>query len=147
MKKLIAMLSILCLGLTLSADNLPGIENDDFRQALYKAIDSAIPSLKTARFGKQTIAVLPVKGDTQNLVPERLRNMLTKQGFVCIVEKKKLKHSTGSILKSPTVNAKMISWILRHWSNSGNSKILSCFSAAVFSLCPRIPTASLWSWK
>ncbi len=81
------MLSILCLGLTLSADNLPGIENDDFRQALYKAIDSALPSLKTARFGKQTIAVLPVKGDTQNLVPERLRNMLTKQGFVCIVGK------------------------------------------------------------
>lgn len=87
MKKWITVLSIFLLGVTLGANNLGGIADDDFRQALYKAIDSAAPSLKAAKFGKRSIAVLPMKGDKMNLLPERLRNMLTQMGFVCVVGK------------------------------------------------------------
>ena len=87
MKKIAVVFSVVLLWGTVWANVSGGISNDNYRQALYKAIDAAVPSLKKAKFGKNPIAVLPMKEDPGNLVTERLRNILTKLGFVSVVGK------------------------------------------------------------
>lgn len=76
----IAALAVFLLAANVKADFLA---DDDARQALYGALDKAEDSLKTAPFGKSPIAILPLKVGHYEL-SGRLKNMLVKNGFVCI---------------------------------------------------------------
>ena len=76
------MLALFFLAATMSifAQGMP----DDVRQALYGAIDQSETALKAAPFGKKTVAILPIPGDSSGLIVGRLKNILTRQGFICV---------------------------------------------------------------
>ena len=82
MKKIVALF-MLAIAVFSAAANNRILTDDDARQALYGALDNAAESLKTAPFGKKTIAILPLKTGNSVLIG-RLKNMLVKSGFVCV---------------------------------------------------------------
>ena len=51
---------------------------EDVRQALYGAIGQSEAALKTAPFGKKTVAILPIPGDPSGLIAGRLKNILSQ---------------------------------------------------------------------
>ena len=60
------------------------VDNDEVRLAVYDALDQARIALKSAPFGKRTVAVLPFPGDKAGLFTGKLKNLLTAAGFSCI---------------------------------------------------------------
>lgn len=85
MKKILALF-FLAATISIFAQGMP----DDVRQTLYGAIDQSEAALKTAPFGKKTVAILPIPGDTSSLIAGRLKNILTRQGFTCVEGKEDL---------------------------------------------------------
>ena len=83
MKKIITLLVSVFAVFATVANDARFIANDNARQALYGALNNAAESLKTAPFGKNPIAVLPLKAGNAVLIG-RLKNMLVKSGFVCV---------------------------------------------------------------
>lgn len=81
MKKTTLLLFALVAAFGLGAVN---VADDDARQAVYGALDEAVPALAAAPFAGRTVAVLPISGDTSGLVAGRLKNLLTKAGFTCV---------------------------------------------------------------
>ncbi len=57
---------------------------DDFRQALYGAIENSRDSLKQAPFGNKTIAILPFAQDSNGIIAGKMKNLLTQCGFSCV---------------------------------------------------------------
>ena len=57
---------------------------DAVQQALEGAFAQAENALKTAPFGKKSIAILPFAGDRTALFAGKLKNILTRAGFVCV---------------------------------------------------------------
>lgn len=58
--------------------------DDEVRQAVYEALKQAQTALKSAPFGKKTVAILPLPGDKAGLFTGKLKNQLTELGFVCV---------------------------------------------------------------
>lgn len=81
MKKFLTTVVALALALPVMANNI--LNNDDVRQALYGALKQAEPALRSANFGKATIAILPMKAG-HSILAGRLKNMITSAGFVCV---------------------------------------------------------------
>lgn len=85
MKKILTLIIMALVALTASAfanDN-GFLANDNARQALYGALDQAAPVLKNAPFGKNPVAILPLKkGHT--ILAGRVKNLLVNAGFVCV---------------------------------------------------------------
>ena len=79
MKKILSLL-LLSAVIGIFAQGMP----EDVRQTLYGAIDQSASSLKSAPFGKKTVAILPIPGDDSGLIAGRLKNILTRQGFTCV---------------------------------------------------------------
>ncbi len=80
MKKMLFL--ILALGfLPLFAQDL---SDDNVRQAVSEALGQAQNALKSAPFGKQTVAILPFPGDSAGYFVGKLKNQLTALGFTCI---------------------------------------------------------------
>ena len=85
MKKILTNLLLFALICTAAADFK--VTDDESRQALYSAIDQAAESIKAAPFGKKIVAILPVRGvsvEFSSLLVHRLKNVVTKGGFVCV---------------------------------------------------------------
>ena len=80
MKKLLSLVLVLGL-LPLFAQNLA---DDDVRQAATDALVQAQKAMKSAPFGKNTVAVLPFPGDSAGFFTGKLKNLLTELGFTCI---------------------------------------------------------------
>ena len=83
MKKLITVFVLMFTVLSASANSYAFLADDDARQAVYGALDKAIPALKSAPFGNRTIAILPMKAG-HSILAGRLKNMLVQSGFVCV---------------------------------------------------------------
>ena len=82
MKKFLALVIFAFAVFTVSA-NSRLLAHDGARQALYAALDKAIPALQDAPFGKAPIAILPTQKEYY-LLSGRLKSMLNKAGFTCI---------------------------------------------------------------
>ena len=83
MKKIFTFLVLTFLVLSVSATMKQSIADDDYRQAVYGALAKAEEPLKTAGFGKQPIAIVPLRRG-HDLLAGRLKNMLNKAGFICV---------------------------------------------------------------
>ena len=84
MKKFLVAFMLIFSAVAVSAANtMEFLANDDARQALYGALDKALPALKNAPFGNRTVAILPMKIG-HNILAGRLKDMLVKSGFVCV---------------------------------------------------------------
>ena len=83
MKKIVVLIFCVLAAFSALANRAAFIADDDARQALYGALDSAYESLKSAPFGKAPIAVLPLKAG-HSILAGRLKNVLVKSGFVCV---------------------------------------------------------------
>ena len=83
MKKIIIFIVLTLAVFSAFANNGNFLANDDARQALYGAVDKAAVALKTAPFGQNPIAILPLKAG-HSVLAGRLKNMLVQNGFVCV---------------------------------------------------------------
>ena len=84
MKKIWTILMLSALICTASAK--PHF-SDEERQALYNTIEQASSAIKNAPFGKKTVAILPVRGvspELSSMLVHRLKNVVTKAGFICV---------------------------------------------------------------
>ena len=60
------------------------LAREEARQAVYGALEQARQSLSSAPFGRKTIAILPIPGDSSALITGRLKNLVTQCNFTCV---------------------------------------------------------------
>lgn len=83
MKKILTFTVSILAALAAFAAGPVSLSDDDTRQAVYGALDQAKGALSSAPFGKNPIAILPMKSNHDQLIG-RVKNMLVNAGFVCV---------------------------------------------------------------